>query len=38
MCDIDEGKMISDFGDWTPEKFDRTREEVISWILKLSKL
>jgi len=38
MCDIDEGTMISDFGDWTPEKFDRTREEVISWILKLSKL
>jgi len=37
-CDIDERKMINDFGEWTPEAFDNTRDRVIEWILKLVKL
>jgi hypothetical protein len=35
MCDFDERKIVTDFGDWTPERFDSIREEVTSWILKL---
>ncbi|MFH1070808.1 MAG: hypothetical protein V1794_14420, partial [Candidatus Glassbacteria bacterium] len=37
-CDIDENTMIGDFGPWTPEEFDKVREQVIGWILALQKL
>ncbi|MEA2062897.1 MAG: hypothetical protein U9P14_04295, partial [Gemmatimonadota bacterium] len=37
-CDIDERKMINNFGDWTPEVFNQIRQEVVSWILELRSL
>jgi len=37
MCDFDERTIINDFGEWTPERFDSIRDQVISWITKLNK-
>ncbi|MBN2288798.1 MAG: hypothetical protein JXQ83_05650, partial [Candidatus Glassbacteria bacterium] len=37
-CDIDERTMLNEFGDWTPEAFAGTRDQVISWIIKLQEL
>lgn len=36
MCDFDERTIINDFGEWTPERFDSIRSQVISWIIKLN--
>ncbi|MFC2076024.1 glycoside hydrolase domain-containing protein [candidate division KSB1 bacterium] len=35
MCDIDDRRMVNNFGPWTPETFDQVRAEMIDWILKL---
>ncbi len=35
LCDFETRSIVNDFGDWTPERFDSIRGEVISWILKL---
>ncbi len=37
-CDIDERAMAGEFGQWTPERYEQTRERVIGWILKLQGL
>ena len=36
MCDFDERTIINDFGEWTPERFDSIRNQVITWIIKLN--
>ena len=38
MCDFDDREITNDFGDWTPERFDFIRQEVISWIVRLMDL
>lgn len=35
MCDFDEREIIEYLGDWTPERFDSLRQEVVSWIVRL---
>ncbi|VAW19437.1 hypothetical protein MNBD_BACTEROID01-616, partial [hydrothermal vent metagenome] len=35
LCDFKSRTIVNDFGDWTPERFDSIRGEVISWIMKL---
>jgi hypothetical protein len=37
MCDFDDRNTINDFGDWTPERFESLRNQVIEWILALEK-
>lgn len=36
MCDFDDREIIDDFGDWTPERFDSLRKQVVSWVIKLN--
>jgi hypothetical protein len=36
MCDFDDREIAEDFGDWTPERFDSIRKQVVSWIIKLN--
>jgi len=36
MCDFDERTIINEFGDWTPERFNSIRDQVISLIIKLN--
>ena len=36
MCDFDESSIIEDFGDWTPERFDFLRQQVVSWMVRLT--
>jgi hypothetical protein len=38
MCDFDDRSIINEYGNWTPERFDSLRNQVISWILKLTNL
>ena len=38
MCDFNDREITDDFGDWTPERFDSIRIQVISWIVKLMDL
>ncbi len=38
MCDIDDRAIINDFGDWTPERFDSLRKQVVTWIVRLRDL
>ena len=35
LCDFDDRNIINDFGEWTPERFESLRNQVIEWILKL---
>lgn len=38
MCDFDDRKIASDFGDWPPERFDSLRNQVVTWIVRLMDL
>jgi hypothetical protein len=38
LCDFDERSIINEFGNWTPERFESLRKQVIEWILKLDNL
>jgi len=38
MCDFDDREIRDDFGDWTPERFNALRKQVIEWIIKLRDL
>jgi len=38
MCDFDDREIRDDFGDWTPERFDSIRKQVVSWIVRLKGL
>lgn len=35
MCDFNDREIRDDFGDWTPERFDSLRKQVVSWIVRL---
>jgi hypothetical protein len=38
LCDFDERNIINNSGDWTAERFDSLRKQVIDWILRLKEL
>jgi hypothetical protein len=35
LCDFDDRNIINEFGDWTPERYESLRNQVIEWILTL---
>ena len=38
MCDFNDREIINDFGNWTPERFESIRNQIIKLILKLKNL
>jgi hypothetical protein len=36
MCDFDDREIREDFGEWTPERYNSLRKQVIAWIIKLN--
>ena len=38
MCDFENREIRDEFGDWTPERFNELRKQLVSWIIRLRNL